>query len=329
MNSRRTFLRFGGFLVALAGFGLPTHASAALIEYRAYITVKDGGGNSLGYVAEDPNYFTPLLNPTNSGALVVDFILDGTAGNQVDLTLENSNQGYPYFGATVGRENTSSDIGSGNFNYLYLEGTDATTPGVPPQGVPNYFAVSSGLAKPSESAIWAVDVNALTLNPQWINTDSSSPSTVVFVQSNHVYAGGDAGAFNARFPAPVTSATLHLEIISSEPLTGPTGPTGPMGATGPTGSTGAPGATGAVGATGATGAKGTVGPTGPTGATGKTGATGPTGPGLVTGSVLLELQGDAAPAGYTLIGSEVVNVIPPGSHSNNGQNKVFNVYIKN
>ncbi len=320
MKSRRAFLRFGIFLVALAGFGLPTQASAALIEYRAYITVKDGGGNVLGYVAEDPNYWTPLLNPTNSGALIVDFILDGTAGVQVDLTLENSNQGYPYFGATVGRESTSSDIASGSFNYLYLEGTDATAAGAPPQSVPNYFAVTNSLAKQSESAIWSVDVNALTLNPQWINTDSSSPSTVVFVQSNHVYGGGDAGAFNARFPAPVTVATLHLEIISSEALTGPAGPTGPMGATGPTGSTGAPGATGATGA---------KGPAGPTGATGKTGPTGPTGPGLFTGAVLLLQQGAPAPAGYSLFGSEVVNVIPPGSHSNNGQNKVFNIYIKN
>jgi hypothetical protein len=42
----------------------------------------------------------------------------------------------------------------------------------------------------------------------------ANPATVIFVQSNHVYAGGDPGAFHSRFPAPVTTVVrLALELI--------------------------------------------------------------------------------------------------------------------
>jgi hypothetical protein len=47
--------------------------------------------------------------------------------------------------------------------------------------------------------------------------ERSTPTTKVFVQSDHVYAGGDSGAFLSRFPAPVTDATLHLSILSATP----------------------------------------------------------------------------------------------------------------
>jgi len=39
-------------------------------------------------------------------------------------------------------------------------------------------------------------------------------ATILFVQSNHVYASGDPPAFQARFPAPVTAVTLtFLPIV--------------------------------------------------------------------------------------------------------------------
>jgi hypothetical protein len=221
MNFGRALSRFSFLIVTLAALYLPIHASAAPIDYQAVITAQDGMGTTLGYVTEDPNYWTPLLNPTSAGALIVDFTLDGTSGSQINLTLQNSAQGYPFFGLTVGRDSTSSDIAAGSLNYLYIEGTNGTPAGSTPQSVPNYFATTNSLNKQSESAVWSIDVNALTLNPQWINTDSSTPTTAVFVQSNHVYAGGDPAAFMARFPAPVTSATLHLEILSATPVPEP------------------------------------------------------------------------------------------------------------
>jgi uncharacterized repeat protein (TIGR01451 family) len=207
------------FVKGMLGLAVLTAQTVAFaappITYRAVIVVKDGSNTSLGYAAVDPNYWTPLLTPDKTAALIVDFTLSGTSGTQINLTPENSNQGpFPYFGAVQGRDSTSDNIAAGSFNYLYLGNVNATAPGATPQHNGNYFSRTAGLDKASESAIWTIDVNALTIAPVWINTDASSPTTVTFVQSNHLYAGGDADAFHSRFPAPVTTATLHLEILT-------------------------------------------------------------------------------------------------------------------
>jgi len=221
MNCKRGFSNFSFLVVTLAALHLPSRASANLIDYSARIVVKNSSGTTLGYVQDDPNYWTPFIVPTSATALVIDFTLNGTMGNQINLVPQaGGGQGYPFWGATVGRDSTSSDIAAGSFNYLYLEGTNGTPPGSTPQGVPNYYSSLNTPTKDSESAIWNIDVNALTLAPQWINTNSSMPTTFVFVQSNHVYAGGDPAAFNARFPSPVTNAALFLEIISAVPQPG-------------------------------------------------------------------------------------------------------------
>ncbi len=199
----------------LAALNLPGVAFAASIDYRAVITVQDGTGASLGYLTEDPNYWTPLIGSDKNAALIMDFTVDGTSGTAINLAPENSGQPFPYFGLVQGRDSTSGDIALGNFNYLYLGGTNFTAPGSTPQLAGNYFSSQTGLAHTSESALWTIDIDALTLVPVWVNSDGSTPATQVFVQSNHVYGGGDADAFHSRFPAPVTSATLHLEILSA------------------------------------------------------------------------------------------------------------------
>lgn len=199
---------------AIFAFGLSSGATAGLIDYRALIIVENGSGTSLGYVQNDPNYWTPQLTPNSNSAMIVDFTLNGTTGSQINLTAENTNESaYPFLGLVVGRDSTSSDIGSGNFNYLYFDNTDGTNPGATPQSVPNYFAVTVGNGKQGESAIWDINISALTVDPQWVNSNASTPTTETFVQSNHLYAGGDSTAFNARFPAPVTQVTLHLDIL--------------------------------------------------------------------------------------------------------------------
>jgi hypothetical protein len=218
MKIARAFSRLGLAVVSLtlASLSVPTGASAALIDYRAVITV-NSGSTRLGYLADDPNYWTPLINPASSGALIVDFTLDGTLGTRINLDPETYSQGaFPYFGAVEGRDSTSADIAAGSFNYLYLGGTNGTAPGSTAQAG-DYFSTSTGLAKPGESAVWNIDVIAGTLLLQWINTDGSAPPTFLFVQSNHVYGGGDPAAFMSRFPAPVTPVTLGLEILSATP----------------------------------------------------------------------------------------------------------------
>ena len=203
-------------ILVLAALTVPAIASAGLIDYTAVIEVK-AGSTSLGYLVNDPVYWTPELTGNSSGAFIVDFTLNGTSGNQINLLPDSPSQGFPYFGLTQGRDSTDSNIGSGNFNYLYIEGTNGTDPGATPQVVGNYFNSNNSASHTSESAVWDIDITGSTgtLSAQWINTDDSSPTTVSFVQSSHIYAGGDASAFNGRFPAGVTSVTLQLDILSA------------------------------------------------------------------------------------------------------------------
>lgn len=205
---------------AILALAIPTIASAGMIDYTAVIEIKNGS-TSLGYLVNDPAYWTPEITSDSTSAFIVDFTLNGTSGSQVNLLPDSPSQGFPDFGLTQGRDSTDSNIGSGNFNYLYIEGTNATDPGATPQVVGNYFNTNNSLDHTSESAVWDIDITGATgtLAPQWINTDGSSPTTVTFVQSNHIYAGGDASAFNGRFPAGVTSVTLQLDILSATPET--------------------------------------------------------------------------------------------------------------
>jgi hypothetical protein len=223
-----------------------TTATEVSSTSTAYVTTYTGiievfsGSTSLGYIAPDPNYWTPLLTPDPTAALTISFQLPqgATSGSQLNFNQLNDNRGA-LLALVVGRDSTSSDIGSGNFNYLYLDpaADPGTPPGASPESVPSYFATSSGLDKQSETSVWSVNLVDGTITCQWINTDSSklfpifvpslhhiasprevchlhnnsgSPATVTFVQSNHLYAGGDANAFHSRFPAPVTTVTLQF-----------------------------------------------------------------------------------------------------------------------
>ncbi|KAJ7054557.1 hypothetical protein C8F01DRAFT_1374194 [Mycena amicta] len=170
------------------------------------------GDVSLGYIAPDPNYWTPLLTADANSALQVSFQLNqgSTAGSQLDFTQLNDNRGG-LFGFVLGRDSTSSDIAPGSFNYLYLDPVATSSgPGSTPQSTPSYFSTSSGLDKQAETSVWSVDLTSGDVSAQWINSDSSAPTTILFVQSNHLYAGGDPDAFHSRFPAPVTAVTLKF-----------------------------------------------------------------------------------------------------------------------
>jgi len=187
-------------------------SSLPSVTYSVVIQVLSGD-TVLGYVAPDPNYWTPLITPDINSALRVSFQLPlgATSGSQLGLTQLNDNRGV-FFGPVVGRDSTSSNIAQGSFNYLYLDPIAApgTPPGSTPQSVPSYFSTSTGLDKQAETSVWSVDLITGALSAQWINTDSTSPPTFIFVQSNHVYAGGDPSAFQSRFPAPVTTVTLKV-----------------------------------------------------------------------------------------------------------------------
>jgi hypothetical protein len=216
----RAFSGVSFCILALAVLSLPTVASAQATAYTAVIKVLNSSGTSLGYVQRDLNYWTPLLTSDKANADVVGFTLaNGQTGTGINLTIAPFGT-FTLWGLVEGRDNTSPDIGTGSFHYLYLDpmGPTPTAADATPQSVPSFFSTSTGLDKKAESAVWSIDVTAKTLAPQWVNSGGSKPSTQVFIQSNHVYAGGDANAFHSRFPAPVSLVTLQLEILTTVPL---------------------------------------------------------------------------------------------------------------
>ncbi|KAF7347987.1 hypothetical protein MSAN_01750800 [Mycena sanguinolenta] len=181
------------------------------VTYSGVIQVLSGD-TLLGYAAPDPNYWTLQLTSDITAALQVSFQLPqgSTSGSQLDFTQLNDARG-PLLGLVVGRDSTNPDIAPGSYNYLYVDPVSGSTnAGSPPTEVPSLFSTSSGLDKRSETSIWSVDVLSGTLYPQWINSDGSFANTVMFVQSNHLYAGGDPPAFQSRFPSPVAAVTLKF-----------------------------------------------------------------------------------------------------------------------
>ena len=91
----------------------------------------------------------------------------------------------------------------------------------------------------------------------------------------------------------------HLSSLTG---IGPQGPQGPAGAAGPPGPAGA---TGAMGAQGPAGPQGPIGPAGPQGAAGK---------GIVAGSVITLPAAQAAPSGFTLLGSSEILYLDSSNH---------------
>jgi hypothetical protein len=79
---------------------------------------------------------------------------------------------YPFLGGIVGFSNSDSsdDLKSGSFNYVYLGGVQSTPEG-PAVSERNTFTDATGNQKGAESAIWTFDPSSSSLVPQWTNTD--------------------------------------------------------------------------------------------------------------------------------------------------------------
>jgi hypothetical protein len=113
-------------------------------------------------------------------------------------TINAPNSAFPFFGGIVGFASTSNDLGVGSKNYVYLGGTTATAPGAGPTVGANAFTNATGIPERIESAIWSVDaINALSA--QWINTDLSSPTTMLGIAQSVLVLIGDVTTFEQNF----------------------------------------------------------------------------------------------------------------------------------
>jgi hypothetical protein len=215
-------------ILAAALLAVPTVASALSFQYTAVIRLDHAdNGNTLGYISK--NAFSGAqygVDPDLADALIVQFVLTNTTtATGIDLiTLNSSIPNFDHLGLIQGRDDTDSVLQSGSFHYAYFGNTDPTPPGATPQTVGNSYTEATGRSRTSESAVWTVDVNTMTLVPVWTNPDGTTPALALFLQSSVLYASGDRGAFNARYPASTTPFTLHLDLLDDpievpDPLT--------------------------------------------------------------------------------------------------------------
>ncbi|KAJ7168195.1 hypothetical protein C8R43DRAFT_983392 [Mycena crocata] len=172
---------------------------------RGYIQILsvDGSGNPtsvLGYVSKNTLDHTQyiLQSSLDDNALLV-----GPTGDRRLLTLNSDIPSPGFLGLVQGREDTSSVLAQGSFNYLYLASTERTSPGATPQNVGNSFSTVYGGTHPAESAVWTIDPETRSLKAQWINPDGSPAPTTPFIHGSSIYLSGDPEAFHQRFAEPV------------------------------------------------------------------------------------------------------------------------------
>jgi hypothetical protein len=173
---------------------------------HGYIAAKRAGTDTLlGYVAHDYNVFgeNGLTNPSNpvAGALKVILPAESERTGPFNLEVEDPVMtSYPFLGFISGFSNTSPDLSTGKFNYLYLGGVKETPAYSPPADQPNSFSESTTISARSESAVWHHENTTGQLTPQWINMGGSIPSIFYgYVPSEQVViATGDKGAFESE-----------------------------------------------------------------------------------------------------------------------------------
>jgi hypothetical protein len=90
---------------------------------------------------------------------------------------------YPFLGFIQGRDDTSSDLSTSSYNYLYIGATNPTNQypypidlGSYPQTVGNSYTAATGISRTSESDVWTIYFDTGTVYPSWENSYGSKRS---------------------------------------------------------------------------------------------------------------------------------------------------------
>ncbi|KAJ7454673.1 hypothetical protein FB451DRAFT_1373346 [Mycena latifolia] len=166
---------------------------------KCNIQVQTSDGANRGYLSTETTYssfYGKFQANQGAGALEISLSFSSASSSQLALTL----------GGIVGYFNSDDNIYATSYNYMWLGGTTESSPGSPPvYGDGNSFSADPdyGPPKKMESAIWSYDPGTKLLAPQWINTDSSAPPTVLaFAEGDENFVLiGSVSAYNSRFSA--------------------------------------------------------------------------------------------------------------------------------
>jgi hypothetical protein len=167
--------------------------------YTGYIDIyQTSSGTNIGSISSQ---FTNAANhrygiTTNPAQRMQVSFTDNSTPFSISI-LNGTNPSYSYLGAVVGPASSNEDLSTGSINYDLLTATALTSPGAPPSSAGNAYNGQS-----SEGAIWSFSSATSTLTAQWVNTDSSRPTTYLYYLpgSDGLLLVGDPTAFNDNFP---------------------------------------------------------------------------------------------------------------------------------
>jgi len=167
--------------------------------------------NVLGYLSAQTNTFGEygLFETDLSKALKVSF--DTAFSGSIDLLTSNSIfSTLPFLGAVQGFSSPTADLATGNANYLFLSPVAQTTALSSPVDGESGFKTTTAISKPIESAIWRYDAGSNKITIQWVNSDSSLPTTTLaYVPSEQgIVAIGDLAAFNSAYGVSVNAISF-------------------------------------------------------------------------------------------------------------------------
>ena len=182
------------------------------------IKVYDSTSNALvGYVNKSFAYYGEYVaNASAANALDVSFN-SGSSPFQMTETNNSSSSSHPYVGAITGYLNSSSSLGSGNYNYTFLGGTDSTAAVATPSSGGNTFtdAEPSHGPRSIESTIWSLS-GSNARNASVGESRSSKPPTYVVYdpsETDDSFLTGDVAAFNAQFASFSGTSLAYLTFV--------------------------------------------------------------------------------------------------------------------
>ncbi|KAG8819183.1 hypothetical protein FRC17_010573 [Serendipita sp. 399] len=194
----------------------PTSSSSTptptFVTYRGRIQVTNTANNvPLGFLAKNLDsvgHYQYTASQNNAMIVTFQAPLGATSVTRQQLTTVNGASSFPLLGLVQGRDDINGNLATGSYQYVYFASTNPSAPGATPQNGGNSYTAATGTVRTYESSVWNINLVTGAASVQWINTDSSTPTTFLFTQSMVLYGGADPAAFFARYPAPVTNILL-------------------------------------------------------------------------------------------------------------------------
>lgn len=211
MNGSMTILA----LVILLQAGWAGVARADLYTGPIVVTDSSNAAND-GYFSNTFNIFGEYTITSNlANALIVTFNTGAGSPFAITETNNSASSAHPFVGGVQGFSATSPNLGSGSFNYAYFAGTDLTAANATPASGGNTFTDVNGISEDIESTIWSLSGDNLLA--QWINTNSSAPSTFDVFTLNTLVMTGDVTTFEGTFGGDQVLFSIVPGDLSSVP----------------------------------------------------------------------------------------------------------------